>query len=126
MGILLGDLLLNSWVDAYIFVDLTGVPLSASYRFIVYELLVDLAAAIALEADSVFKEQIGLAQGLTVISWCTYPVVYVFPMRGINASTAGVSIQIGYCASDIISKCCVGILIYQITYAKSSKEGLII
>ena len=50
--------------------DLTGVPLSASYRFIVYELLVGFAAAIALEADSVFKEQIGLAQGLTVISWC--------------------------------------------------------
>ena len=46
-------------------------------------------------------------------------------MRGINASTAVVSIQIGYCAFDIISKCGVGILIYQITYAKSSKEGLI-
>ena len=38
------------------FVDLTGVPLNATYRYIVYELLVDLAAAIALEADSVFKE----------------------------------------------------------------------
>ena len=29
-----------------------------------------------------------------------------------------------YCVSDIISKCGVGVLIYQITYAKSSKEGL--
>ena len=87
------------------FVDLTGVPLSASYRFIVYELLVSLAAAIALETDSVIKERIGLAQGLTVISWCTFPVVYLFPMRGINASTAVVSIQIDYCAYDIISKC---------------------
>ena len=77
----------------------------ATYRYIVYELLVSLAAAIALEADLVFKEQIGFAQGLTVISWCTYPVVYLFPMCGINASTAVVSIQIGYCAYDFFSKC---------------------
>ena len=107
------------------FVDLTGVPFNDTYRYSVYELLVGLAAAIALEADPGIKERIGLAQGLTVISWCTFAVVYLFPMRGINASTAVVSIQIGYCASDIISKCGVGILIYQITYAKSSKEGLI-
>ena len=53
--------------------------LNDTYRFSIYELLVGLAAAIALEADSVIKEQIGLAQGLTVISWCTYPVVYLFP-----------------------------------------------
>jgi bacteriorhodopsin len=95
------------------------------FCYIVYELLVGLAAATALEADPVIKEKIGLAQVMTVISWCTYPIVYLFPMLGINASTAVVSIQIGYCASDIISKCGVGILIYQITYAKSSKEGLI-
>ena len=85
------------------FVDLIGVPLNATYRYTVYELLVVLAAAIALEADSVIKEQVGLAQGLIVISWCTVPVVYLFPMRGINASTAVVSIQIDYCAYDFIS-----------------------
>merc|ERR1711920_32935 len=54
---------------------------------------------------------------MTVVSWCTYPVVYLFPMLGINAAHAVVAIQIGYCASDIISKCGVGLLIYQITYA---------
>ena len=86
---------------------MTGVPFNDTYRYIVYELLVGLAAAIALEADPVFKEQIGLAQGLTVISWCTYPVVYLFPMRGINASTAVVSILTDYCAFDIFSKCSV-------------------
>jgi len=46
-------------------------------------------------------------------------------MLGVNAAQAVVSIQIGYCASDIISKCGVGILIYQITYAKSSKEAML-
>ena len=45
--------------------------------------------------------------------------------RALTAADAVVAIQIGYCASDIISKCGVGLVIYQITYAKSAKEGLL-
>lgn len=93
----------------------------AFFADIVRELLVGLADATQSEADPMVAAKIKNAQVMTVISWCTYPVVYLFPMLGINAATAIVSIQIGYCASDIISKCGVGILIYQITYAKSSK-----
>jgi len=95
------------------------------FLYIVYELLVGLAAATNSESDPVIKGKIRTAQIMTVISWCTYPVVYLFPMFGIEAATAVVSIQIGYCASDIISKCGVGLVIYQITYAKSTKEGLL-
>jgi len=95
------------------------------FLYIVYELLVGLSAATNNEADPIVKGKIQTAQLVTVISWCTYPVVYLFPMLGINAAQAVVSIQLGYCASDIISKCGVGILIYQITYAKSSKESLL-
>jgi len=95
------------------------------FLYIVYELLVGLSAATNSEADPNVKGKIQTAQMVTVISWCTYPIVYLFPMLGINAAQAVVSIQVGYCASDIISKCGVGILIYQITYAKSNKEGLL-
>merc|ERR1719247_3496884 len=95
------------------------------FLYIVYELLVGLAGATNTEADPVIKGKIQTAQVVTVISWCTYPIVYLFPMLGINAAHSVVSIQIGYCVSDIISKCGVGILIYQITYAKSSKEALL-
>jgi len=95
------------------------------FLYIVYELLVGLAAATQSESDPQIKSKIQLAQVVTVISWCTYPVVYLFPMFGITAGKAVVGIQIGYCASDIISKCGVGLMIYQITYAKSSKEGLL-
>jgi len=95
------------------------------FLYIVYELLVGLSAATNSEADANVKSKIQTAQLVTVISWCTYPIVYLFPMLGIDAAQAVVSIQIGYCASDIISKCGVGILIYQITYAKSNKEGLL-
>jgi len=95
------------------------------FLYIVYELLVGLSAATNSEADPTIKGKIQTAQIMTVISWCTYPIVYLFPMLGINAAQAVVSIQIGYCASDIISKCGVGLLIYQITYAKSKKEALL-
>jgi len=93
------------------------------FLYIVYELLVGLSEATNSEADPVVAGKIRTAQVMTVISWCTYPVVYLFPMLGINAAHAVMGIQIGYCASDIISKCGVGLVIYQITYAKSAKGG---
>merc|ERR1712166_697537 len=95
------------------------------FLYIVYELLVGLADATSAEADPVIAGKIRTAQVMTVISWCTYPIVYLFPMLGINAANAVVGIQIGYCCSDIISKCGVGLVIYQISYAKSNKESLL-
>merc|ERR1712187_529868 len=75
------------------------------FLYIVYELLVGLSSATNLEEDPEIKSKIKAAQVMTVISWCTYPVVYLFPMLGINAASAGDSRKMGYCASDIISKC---------------------
>merc|ERR1711959_695709 len=94
------------------------------FLYIVFELLVGLSAATNSEADPVIAGKIKTAQVMTVISWCTYPIVYLFPMMGITASKAVMGIQIGYCASDIISKCGVGLVIYQIAYAKSIKDRL--
>ena len=85
----------------------------ALFVYIVYEVLVGLAAATASEADTVIASRIGMAQVMTVISWCTYPVAYLFPMLGFSAAKAVVSTQLGYCASDIISKSGVGLVIYQ-------------
>jgi len=92
------------------------------FLYIVYELLVGLSEATANEADPVIAGKIRTAQFMTVVSWCTYPIVYLFPMLGVQAAEAVVAIQIGYCASDIISKCGVGLVIYQISYAKSKKQ----
>ena len=43
-------------------------------------------------------------------------------MMGITGASAVVAIQVGYCASDIISKCGLGLMIYGITKAKSDLE----
>jgi len=92
------------------------------FLYIVLQLLVGLAAATNKESDPGISRKIRLAQIVTVVSWLTYPVVYVFPMLGLGGAHAVVAIQCGYCASDIISKCGVGFIIYSITAAKSEVE----
>merc|ERR1712151_895113 len=58
------------------------------FLYIVFELLVGLSGATNSESNPVVKSKIQVAQLMTVISWCTYPVVYLFPMVGITASEA--------------------------------------
>jgi bacteriorhodopsin len=98
------------------------------FLYIVFTLLVGLSEATARESDPAVKSLIQQSQLVTVISWCTYPVVYVFPMLGLSGANAVVAIQCGYCVSDIISKCGVGLFIYHITSTKSEnerKQGLV-
>jgi bacteriorhodopsin len=89
------------------------------FSFVVYTLIIGLASATESELDPSVKSKIKTAQWATVISWCTYPIVYIIPMFGAKGASAVVGIQVGYCVSDIISKCGVGFLIYGITNAKS-------
>merc|ERR1712205_81816 len=98
------------------------------FLYVVYELLVGMATATNSESDPVTKSLVQRAQYWTVVSWLTYPVVYIFPMIGFAGSHAVVAIQVGYCVSDIISKCGVGLVVYAVTAAKSegSKEGALL
>jgi len=89
------------------------------FSYVVYTLLIGLADATNAEPDPKVKNMLKNAQVVTCVSWCTYPIVYLFPMIGIHGSRAVVAIQIGYCTSDVISKCLVGLMIYQITIYKS-------
>merc|ERR1711871_1410332 len=93
------------------------------FMFIVYTLMSGLSSAINAETDPAMASKVNAACVWTVISWCTYPVVYLMPMLGVSGSQAVVLIQIGYCAADVISKCGVGLIIYQITNAKSQAEA---
>merc|ERR1712238_458055 len=86
----------------------------------IYTVLGGLSAATDSKTDPAIRGLIKKAQWWTVISWCTYPVVYIFPMMGITGANAVVGIQLGYSVSDFISKCGVGLVIYSITMAKSA------
>jgi len=97
------------------------------FVYIVYTLVVGLAQATNAEPDASIRKSIRTAQYMTVLSWLTYPIVYIIPMMGAKGANAVVGIQLGYCLSDIIAKCGVGFLIYSISNAKSKamKSGLL-
>ena len=90
------------------------------FLYVVYTLLIGLKEAIASEGNPKVASMLTQVCYATVISWCTYPVVYLFPMIGFGGPQAVIAIQLGYCVSDIISKCGVGFLIYNITITKSA------
>jgi len=95
------------------------------FCYIVYTLFVGLKEAQEAQLPEV-KGLVKTACYATVVSWCTYPVVYILPMimgsvdgkAGLTAQ-AITAVQIGYTISDIISKCGVGFLVYKIGLAKS-------
>jgi len=93
------------------------------FLYIVQTLLVGLSDATNSESDKAIAAKVKMAQVWTVISWCTYPVVYLFPMFSIKGDNIVVFIQVGYSVADIISKCGVGLIIYNITMAKSKAMG---
>jgi len=99
----------------WIFWGLAMLP----FLFIVYVLIIGLRKATNAEANPEIRSKLLTAQILTVVSWLTYPIVYIIPMLGAKGSTAVIGIQLGYCLSDLISKVGVGFVIYNITAAKS-------
>merc|ERR1712194_429366 len=105
----------------WIFWCISMVPFS----FIVYTLFIGLKQA-QEDQPAAVRGLVKMACYATVVSWCTYPIVYLFPVLGDSSdgtgglsATATTAVQVGYTVSDVISKCGVGYLVYLIGYAKS-------
>merc|ERR1740139_124751 len=84
-------------MEIVLVMELSGEEASqkcVSLGYIVYELLVGLAAATAAETDPKVRDLVFKAQWVTVLSWLTYPVVYIFPMLGFAGAQAVVNIQV--------------------------------
>merc|ERR1711865_980615 len=124
----------------------TGIPFNDAYRYVdwlltVPMLLIEIILVMGLSAEETKSRctTLGLSAALMIafgypgevtgevaprmlfwfISWCTYPIVYLFPVFSGNSdgkagltAVAMTSVQIGYTVSDLISKCGVGFLVY--------------
>ena len=88
------------------------------FALIVFDLYVGLKQSIARQPASV-RGLVSSARLVTVVSWCFYPVVFVFPMIGFTGGAATAAVQVGYTVCDIISKAMFGVLIYNIAARKS-------
>merc|ERR1712006_82069 len=92
------------------------------FLYVVKELAIGLGEASAKQAPSV-AALTGAARCLTIISWLTYPFVYIIKMLGISGVAATAGEQIGYSVADVVSKAVFGILIWAITNEKSRVEN---
>merc|ERR1711907_284493 len=132
LGVLSGLMILNGYPgessgDAstrWTYWTLSMLP----FCYIVYTLFFGLKESQDAQPEAV-RDQVKWACWATVISWCTSPVVYILPMMsgsqtgkaGLTASSM-VAVQVGYTVSDVISKCGVGFLVYNIACTKSAME----
>ena len=84
------------------------------FVFVVAVLLVGLMKATWKQPDSV-KGLVVAARYLTVVSWLTYPFVYVIKNIGLAGPDAATYEQVGYSIADVVVKAVCGILIWAIT-----------
>merc|ERR1719235_1276617 len=91
------------------------------FIYVVAELAVGLSEASSKQAASV-SSLTAYARWLTIISWLTYPCVYIIKMLGISGVTATAGEQIGYSVADVVAKAVFGVLIWAIAAEKSKIE----
>lgn len=92
------------------------------FLWIVYELFSGLKASLEAQPPAA-RGLINAARYLVIASWAFYPVVFIFPMLGIDGATASTFVQIGYSIADIVAKAVFGILIFAIAMKKSQSEA---
>merc|ERR1712147_204399 len=92
------------------------------FLYVVAELAVGLDAASQKQAPSV-AFLTAYARWLTIISWLTYPFVYIIKMLGISGVAATAGEQIGYSVADVVAKAVFGVLIWAIAAEKSKIEN---
>jgi bacteriorhodopsin len=93
------------------------------FAYVVIQLIIGLGEATNAPHNEKAKGLIIKARFLTVISWLTYPGVYIIKGQGISGASATCYEQIGYSVSDFVAKAVFGILIWAIANAKSQDDG---
>jgi bacteriorhodopsin len=94
------------------------------FLWIVYELFSGLKSSLSSQPEEA-RGLVNAARWLVVLSWAFYPVVFIFPMLGIDGASANVAVQVGYSIADVVAKAAFGILIYAIAVRKSEAEGFV-
>merc|ERR1711933_665136 len=91
------------------------------FSFVVFSLIAGLNAATDKQPESV-KGLVVTARYLTVISWLTYPFVYIIKNIGLAGAVATTYEQVGYSIADVVAKAVFGVLIWSIASGKSAEE----
>merc|ERR1712003_220754 len=92
------------------------------FAYVVITLVAGLNEATSKQPESV-KGLVAAARYLTVVSWLTYPFVYIIKNIGLAGTVATTYEQIGYSIADVVAKAVFGVLIWAIAAGKSEEEG---
>merc|ERR1712227_591349 len=92
------------------------------FCYVVVTLVAGLNEATNKQPESV-KGLVVAARYLTVISWLTYPGVYIIKNFGLAGAVATTYEQVGYSMADVVAKAVFGVLIWAIAAGKSAEEG---
>jgi len=101
----------------WVFWALAMVP----FCYVVVTLVGGLSEATSKQPDSV-RGLVVSARYLTVISWLTYPCVYIIKNIGLKGTDATAYEQVGYSIADVVAKAVFGVLIWAIASGKSAEE----
>jgi len=96
------------------------------FAYVVFTLVTGLNEATSKQPANA-QGLVTAARYLTVVSWLTYPGVYIIKMLGISGTMATAAEQIGYSIADVVAKAVFGVLIWAIAAAKTeaTKESLL-
>ncbi|CAE8721629.1 unnamed protein product [Polarella glacialis] len=92
------------------------------FCYVVFTLVVGLAESTSKQPSPAAASLVSTARYLTVLSWCTYPVVYIIKNVGLAGPKATMYEQVGYSIADVVAKAVFGVLIWAIAAEKSTME----
>lgn len=92
------------------------------FSYVVLTLVAGLNDATSKQPECV-KGLVTSARYLTVISWLTYPGVYIIKSMGLAGNAATTYEQVGYSVADVVAKAVFGVMIWAIADAKTSDES---
>jgi len=90
------------------------------FCYVVYTLAVGLEAA-TQKLPPAIASLVTSARWLTIISWLTYPAVYLIK-TGVPGPSPTSEEQIGYSIADVVAKAVFGIMIWRVAAAKSDLD----
>merc|ERR1719386_289070 len=90
------------------------------FAFVVYTLAVGLESATQKLPASI-GSIVRSARWLTIISWLTYPCVYLIK-TGLPGPTPTAEEQVGYSIADVVAKAVFGIMIWNVAATKTAVE----
>ncbi len=92
------------------------------FLYILWTLYGQLQAASARETGAVAKS-IKTATTVLLVTWCVYPIAYLFPIFDSSSEGLEVARQLGYTIADITAKALYGLMILGIAKARSASES---